>query len=63
MSGQVTTIIVLFFMTDTLCFTGVVCVVGLRLFLYCFLLLLMYASLMLYVWSDYDYSCTVSYDC
>jgi hypothetical protein len=62
MSAWITTIFALFFMTDNLCITSVVCLVGLRLFLYCFLLLLIYASLMLYVWSDYDYFCTVLYE-
>jgi hypothetical protein len=35
MSGQTTTIFVLFPIIDNLCFTGVLCVVGLQLFLYC----------------------------
>jgi len=62
MSGRIAKIFVQFPMTDNLCFTDVACLVGLRLFLYCFLWLIIYASLMLYVWSDCDYFCTVLYE-
>ena len=63
MSGRIATIFVLFFMTDNLCFTGVVCLFGFRLFLYCSLQWIIYALLVLYVWSDSDYFCTVPDDC
>jgi len=62
MSVRIAAIFVLFFMTDNLCFTGVVCLFGLRLFLYCSLQLIIYASLVLYVWSDSDYFGTVKYN-
>jgi len=52
MSEWITTIFVLFFMTDNLCFTGVACLVGLRLFLYCSLGMIIYDSLVLYVWDN-----------
>ena len=63
MSGRITTIFVLFPTIDNLCFTGVVFLVGLQLFLYCSLWLIIYASLVLYFWSDCDSFCTVPYDC
>jgi hypothetical protein len=55
MCGRIATIFVLFLMADNLCFTGVVCLVGLQLFFHCYLWLIIDASLVLYVWSDYDY--------
>jgi hypothetical protein len=62
MSGRIANIFVMLSIIDNLCFTGVACLVGLRLFLYCSLWLIIYVSLVLYVWSDYDYFCTVPYD-
>ena len=62
MSGRIAKIFVLFPMTDNLCFTGVLCLLGLRLFFHCSLWLTINASLVLYVWWDCDYFCTVSYD-
>jgi hypothetical protein len=53
MSSRITTILVLFFMDDDLCFTDVVCLVEFRLFMYCLLWLISYASLVLYVYLDY----------
>ena len=60
MSGRIATILVLLNIIDNLWFTGVVCLVGLRLFLYCSLLLIIYASVVLYVWSDCNYYGTVN---
>ena len=62
MSSRITTIFVLFPIIANLCFTDVVCLVGLRLFLYPFLWLIIYASLVLYDSSDYDYFCAVLYE-
>jgi hypothetical protein len=62
MFGRITTTLVLFHMIANLCFIGVVCLSGLQLFLYCSLWLIIYASLVLHVWSDCDYFCTVPYN-
>jgi hypothetical protein len=62
LSGRIATILVLLNIIDNLCLTGVVYLVGLRQFWYCSLWMLIYASLVLYVWSDIDYFCTVKYN-
>ena len=62
LSGRMTTILVLLNIIDNLWLTGVVYLVGLRQFWYCSLWMIIYASVVLYVWSNSDYLCTVSYD-
>ena len=54
MCGRIATIFVLFLMTDNLCFTGVVCLLGLRICLFSYPWLIIYASQMLYIWLDCD---------
>ena len=61
LSGRIATILVLLNIIDNLCLTGVVYLVGLRQFWYCSLCMIIYASLVLYVWVDCVYFGTVKY--